>query len=123
VDFNQRQSLIAANLVLYLGRWFNRRSAALRQWNIPEPATDGFMAALAFGAAYLAFHVKVNFELAGRDVLLVAFFTTIGLDASIRRVARGGVMLAMLTAFAFADSLIPGTAWASPSRICQAPCQ
>ena len=121
MDFNPRQTPIVANLELYLGRWFERRFAALRQWNVPKPVTGGFMAALAFGAAYLAFHVKVNCELAGRDVLLVAFFTTIGLDESIRRVARGGVMLAMLTAFAFANSLPPRTARTSPSRICQAP--
>lgn len=106
VDFNQRQTLIVAILVLFLGRWLNRRFAALRRWNIPEPVTGGFMASLAFGAAYLAFRFKVSFELAGRDVLLIVFFTTIGLNASIRTLARGGLMLAVLTAFAVANNLI-----------------
>ena len=106
VDFNQRQTLIIAILVLFAGRFLNRRFAPLRQWNIPEPVTGGLIAALASGALYLVFDLRIGFELAGRDVLLIVFFTTIGLNASVRMLTRGGVMLAFLTVFAVANNLI-----------------
>ena len=50
MDFNQRQTLIIAILVLFAGRFLNRQFAPLRQWNIPEPLTGGFLASLVSGS-------------------------------------------------------------------------
>lgn len=106
VDFNQRQTLIIAILVLFAGRHLTRRFAPLRDWNIPEPVTGGVIASLLAGALYLAFDVRIGFELAGRDILLIVFFTTIGLNANVRMLARGGAMLGLLTAFAVANNVV-----------------
>ena len=121
VDFNQRQTLIIAILVLFAGRFLNRRFAPLRRWNIPEPVTGGLIAALVFGALYLALDLKIGFELTGRDTLLIVFFTTIGLNASIRMVARGGVMLAFLTVFAVANNLIQDIVGVTVAKVTGAP--
>ena len=51
VELNQRQTLILAILVLFVGRWLNRHVAPLREWNIPEPVTGGVLASVAFGVA------------------------------------------------------------------------
>ncbi len=68
VDFNQRQTLIVAILMLFLGRRLNRRFAVLRRGNILEAVTRGVVASLGFGAACRVFQAKIGFELAGRDV-------------------------------------------------------
>jgi hypothetical protein len=41
VDFSQRQTFIIAILMLFAGRFLNRRFAPPRQWNIPEPVAAG----------------------------------------------------------------------------------
>ncbi len=87
MDLNQRQTLILAILVLFLGRWLNRHAKPLRDWNIPEPVTGGL-------------GVRVTFTMEARDILLIVFFTTIGLSANVRLLAAGGRMLVALTLIA-----------------------
>ena len=103
VELNQRQTLILAILVLFVGRWLNRHVAALREWNIPEPVTGGVVASVAFGLLYLVAGTQVSFTLDWRDGLLVVFFTTIGLSANVRMLAAGGTMLVILTLVAVAN--------------------
>jgi glutamate:Na+ symporter, ESS family len=103
LELNQRQTFILAILVLFLGRWLNRRVALLREWNIPEPVTGGVVASIAFGVLYLAGNAAVSFTLDWRDGLLIVFFTTIGLSADIRTLAAGGTMLVVLTLVAIAN--------------------
>lgn len=103
MELDQRQTLILAILVLFLGRWLNRHVAALREWNIPEPVTGGVVASVAFGILYLVAGSQVSFTLDWRDGLLIVFFTTIGLSADIRMLAAGGSMLAILTVVAVAN--------------------
>ncbi len=97
VDLNQRQTLILAILELFLGRWLNRHVGRLRDWNIPEPVTGGLVASLVFGLVWIALDVQVTFTMDARDILLIVFFTTIGLSANVRLLAAGGRMLAILT--------------------------
>jgi ESS family glutamate:Na+ symporter len=47
MELDQRQTLIVAILVLFIGRWLNRRFAPLCDWNIPEPVTGGLVASLS----------------------------------------------------------------------------
>jgi glutamate:Na+ symporter, ESS family len=106
VDLNQRQTLILAILVLFLGRWLNRRVAPLRDWNIPGPVTGGLVASLIFGLAWIVLDVQVTFTTDARDILLIVFFTTIGLSANVRLLAAGGRMLAILTLVAVVNLAI-----------------
>jgi hypothetical protein len=61
-----------------------RPGALLRELSIPEPVTGGLLFSLLFALLYLASGTVVEFELRARDVLLVYFFTTIGINASAR---------------------------------------
>jgi ESS family glutamate:Na+ symporter len=106
MELDQRQTLIVAILVLFLGRWLNRRFAPLRDWNIPEPVTGGLVASLAFGALYLVAGQQIAFTMDLRDTLLVAFFTTIGLSANVGMLSSGGVILLVLTIVAAANNVI-----------------
>jgi ESS family glutamate:Na+ symporter len=101
-----RHTLILAILVLFAGRWVNRRIHWLRDYSIPEPVTGGILASLALTAVQLVTGIELQFDLAARDTLLVAFFATVGLSARISTLAAGGLMLAILTAIAVVNLVI-----------------
>ncbi len=102
MDFDARQTVIAAVLVLFLGKYLNNKIEILRKYNIPEPVTGGLVASLFFGMLYLIFHLDVNFSTRYRDILLVVFFTSIGLSTEIKSIIKGGKALLILTIFAVA---------------------
>lgn len=85
-----------AILVYFLGAGLNGVIAPLRRWNIPEAVTGGLIAALATLVAYRVFGLAISFDLAARDMLLLYFFTGIGLNARLSDLATGGRPLAIL---------------------------
>ena len=106
MEVDQRQTLILAILVLFAGRWLNRAVGPLREWNIPEPVTGGILASLVFGILYFTLKLEVTFEMGARDVLLIVFFTTIGLSANVRMLAAGGSMLVLLALVAATNNVM-----------------
>jgi ESS family glutamate:Na+ symporter len=85
-------------VVLFVGKALNQRLALLREYNIPEPVTGGLLFAVAFWLVFLASGYRVTFELTARDVLLVYFFTTIGINARVSDLKAGGRPLVILLA-------------------------
>lgn len=87
-------------VVFFLGSGLNRAFAPLRRWNIPEAVTGGLIAAVATLLIYEVFGRAVSFDLGARDVLLLYFFTGIGLNARLGDLIAGGwplVTLLLLT--------------------------
>ncbi len=101
-----RHTLILAILVLFGGRWVNRRIPFLRNYSIPEPVTGGLIASLILTLIHVVAGVEIKFDLGARDTLLIAFFTTVGLSARVRLLAAGGAMLAILTVVAVVNLVI-----------------
>lgn len=89
-------SFTIAILVYFLGAGLNGVIAPLRRWNIPEAVTGGMLAALATLVAYRVFGLAISFDLDARDMLLLYFFTGIGLNARLSDLATGGKPLAIL---------------------------
>ncbi len=87
-----------AIVVFFAGAGINRLIAPLRQWDIPEAATGGLLAALAMLAARQLFHLDVRFDVEARDLLLLYFFTGIGLNAKLGDLLSGGRPLAIFLA-------------------------
>lgn len=85
-------------VVLFVGKRINSAVGFLREFSIPEPVTGGLLFSVLFGLVYAASGVAVEFELAARDMLLVYFFTTIGINASLRDLVQGGKPLMILLA-------------------------
>jgi len=83
-------------VVYFVGMHLNRRVALLRAYNIPEPVSGGLIAAIITLSLYAGFGVELEFELETRDVLLVYFFTAIGLNARFSDLLAGGRPLAIL---------------------------
>ncbi|APO67364.1 sodium/glutamate symporter protein [Rhizobium gallicum] len=102
-------SVTAAIVVLFVGKALNQRLAVLRKYNIPEPVTGGLLFSVTFGLLYLFSGIKVDFDLTARDILLVYFFTVIGINAHVGDLVRGGkplgVLLAVTVTFMFVENL------------------
>ena len=85
-------------LVYFIGANLTQRFRILREWSIPEPVSGGLLAAL-IALAVVAFTGKeIQYQLDARDVLLVYFFTTVGLNASFADLKRGGPALGLMLA-------------------------
>ncbi|WP_020506775.1 sodium/glutamate symporter [Lamprocystis purpurea] len=96
-------------VVLFIGKRLNDTIGILREFSIPEPVTGGLLFSILLGVLYFASGVAVAFDLQARDILLVYFFTTIGINASARDLLAGGrpllILLAVTIAFMFAQNL------------------
>ena len=102
MELDSRQTIIVAILVLFLGKYLNKKINILRKYNIPEPVTGGLVASLFFGLLYLLFDVDINFTTRYRDILLIVFFTAIGLSTKVKSIIKGGKVLLTITVFAIA---------------------
>jgi Na+/glutamate symporter len=89
-------------LVLFVGKRLNDQVRFLRELSIPEPVTGGLLFSILFGLLYAASGIEVDFALRARDILLVYFFTTIGINASARDLLAGGRPLVILLAITIA---------------------
>ena len=102
MEIDARQTLIVAVLVLFLGKYLNKRIGILRKYNIPEPVTGGIVASLFFGLLYLVFDLDLLFSTHHRDILLIVFFTSLGLSTEVRSIVKGGKVLLITAVFAIA---------------------
>ena len=89
------QTLALAAAILMLGRLLNRAIPLLARYNIPEPITGGLAWAGCTAALFLASGTEIAVSGVLRGPLLLAFFTTIGLGADLRRLRQGGPALAV----------------------------
>ena len=85
-----------AIVVFFVGSGLNSLIAPLKRWNIPEAVTGGLLAALVTLFAFKALGVEIAFDLAARDMLLLYFFTGIGLNAKFSDLLSGGRPLLVL---------------------------
>jgi len=87
-------TLVAASLVLLLGRGLVARIGFLRAYNIPEPVAGGLVVALLL-LALRSFDVHVQFDTSLQTPLMLAFFATIGLSADFASLKKGGRVVAV----------------------------
>ena len=89
-------------VVFFLGAFLTRKISFLGDYNIPEPVSGGLAVALLTWAYLVFTGQQIVFDLEVRDYLLVAFFATIGLNAQISDLFRGGKLLLLLLALTLA---------------------
>ncbi|WP_028021665.1 sodium/glutamate symporter [Enterovibrio calviensis] len=83
-------------LVLFIGRRLNQAIPFLKEFSIPEPVTGGILFSVLFSLFYAFTSLEVSFNLVARDILLVYFFTTIGINSSLKDLMQGGKPLVVL---------------------------
>ncbi|MEM1071615.1 MAG: sodium/glutamate symporter [Planctomycetota bacterium] len=94
--------VILAVLVLGLGHAINKRVPILDRANIPIPVTGGILCSLVVLGLSLVFDLALTFDMRLRDLLLLVFFSTIGLGAKLSSLAAGGRALVVLLVLAAA---------------------
>lgn len=101
-DFDSVQTLAIAILVLYMGMLVIRHVGFLRNNDIPIPVVGGLLFAIFTGLAYSQFDLKLHFDMALKEPMMLAFFASIGLGADMRLLARGGPKLLWFAVICFA---------------------
>jgi glutamate:Na+ symporter, ESS family len=97
-------------IVYFLGAFLTRHVRFLRDYNIPEPVVGGIAIAVATWIFFSASGKPIIFDLSVRDQLLVIFFTTLGLNARISDLAKGGrfvfTLLVLTVVFLIIQNLV-----------------
>ncbi len=106
-----------AIVVFFAGVGLNRLVTPLHRWNVPEAVIGGLLAAIVTLIAYAALGIEVSFSLDARDMLLLYFFTGIGLNAKLDDLISGGrpliVLLALTLVYLVIQNLIAAGAVAA----------
>lgn len=91
-------TLVAAIVVLLIGRATIARVGFLARYSIPEPVVGGLIVAVGLTFARLGTGAQLDFDMSAQAPLLLAFFSTVGLSADVRTLGQGGRKLLILLA-------------------------
>jgi ESS family glutamate:Na+ symporter len=97
---NTATTLALAIVALWLGYQINRRIGFLNRYNIPPAVTGGLPISALVALSEVFSGWQIRFDLQLRDLLLIAFFSTIGLSAKLRQMLDGGKALAIMLGLA-----------------------
>jgi len=103
------QTLALASVVLFLGYAIRRRIAVLDRYNIPAPVVGGFLFAAVALALRLGGILAFEFDTTLQAPLMIAFFTTIGLGASLGLLKIGGPQVLLFWGLASLLAVIQDT--------------
>ncbi len=117
MELDSRQTIILAVLVLFLGRLLNNKIPLLHRYNIPAPVSGGIIASLCFSIIYFFTDNKVEFSLHQRDILLIVFFTCVGLSARFSTLIQGGKALITLLIIAICYLFIQNITGVAVSQV------
>ena len=110
IEVNSYYTLIAATMVLLLGKLMVSKIKFLRDFNIPEPVAGGLVAAICLFSLHAATGIGFQFQKPLQDAFMLIFFTSIGLSADFSRLKAGGIPLVVFTAivgaFIFVQNVI-----------------
>ena len=93
VEFNLLYTLLVAIVVLFAGQALVKRVAWLERFSVPSPVVGGCLIAIILAAADAFAGFRVSFDMTLKDTFLLIFFTTVGLAADARMLAKGGPRL------------------------------
>ncbi len=99
------QVLALGCLGIVIGMWLKKKLPILDRLCIPTSIVGG----LVFALVALALHDRyANFEYDGalRDVMMIAFMTTIGVNARLELIRRGGIQVLLMLALATAGAVL-----------------
>ena len=91
--FNAFYTLIAAVIVLLLGRFLVNNIDFLRRYNIPEPVAGGLVAAVVSLLVHQFFGYSMTTSSELQTSFMLVFFSSIGLSANFAKLKEGGVGL------------------------------
>ncbi len=93
IALNGYYTLIAATIVLLIGRILVKKIKFFQNFNIPEPVAGGLLAAFLITLLYSFTGMTFTFEKPLQDAFMLIFFSSIGLSADFSRLKQGGMPL------------------------------
>ena len=93
VELDLIHTILVSMVVLFVGRALVAHVGVLQRFSIPAPVVGGGLVAILLAFADGLGGLKFAFNLALKDTLLLMFFTTVGLAADARMLAKGGMKL------------------------------
>jgi len=105
LKLNAVQALALAASGVALGAWLKKKLRVLDRLNIPDSIVGGLLYALVL-LVLRDRYLNLEMDLALRDLLMVAFFTTIGMSASWQIIRQGGRQVLWFWALATAGALL-----------------
>src|SRR5512134_290496 len=91
-------TILLSMVVLFVGRGLVASIGVLQRFSIPAPVVGGGIVAIVLAFADGLGGFKISFNMALKDSLLLMFFTTVGLAADARMLAKGGMKLVVFLA-------------------------
>ena len=93
VHVDMVQALALAVCTYYLGVKLKRVIPLLERFSVPSPVVGGVPFAFVLSVLEGMGVMRVEFDSTLQTVLMLAFFTTIGMMASLRLIGQGGKLL------------------------------
>ncbi len=104
--FDMIQTVALAAVVLFAGYGIRRRIGFLDRFNIPAPVVGGFVFAALALALRQSGIVAFEFDTTLQSPFMIAFFTTIGMGASLALLRKGGPQVLMFWGLASALAVL-----------------
>ena len=94
-QLNMAETVGFAIILLLLGRWIKKKVSFFEKFFIPAPVIGGtlFSIILLIGHQTETFTFSFNDDI--KNLLMIAFFTTVGFSASLKILKKGGVGVAL----------------------------
>lgn len=117
ISLSPVESLLAACLVLLVGRWLTSHIGFLARYSIPDPVVGGLLFAVAVFVLTDFVGLEISMDTDIRSIFLLIFFSCIGLTADLRLLKRGGprllvFLLALVPFLVLQNAVGLGMAWA-----------
>ncbi len=86
-------TLVIAVFFLFIGRYLVSKISFFRNYNLPEPVIGGLVAAITAFILYKLFNISATFDAQIQTILMLMFFTSVGLSADFLKLKEGGKSL------------------------------
>jgi ESS family glutamate:Na+ symporter len=96
IQIDNIQMLALSIVVLFLGMYLTSKIKFLQNNYIPPAVTGGLIFSLVTWGFYGFADIALEFDMRIRDMLLLTFFSTVGLGARLRTLASGGKALVIM---------------------------
>lgn len=110
MQFNQISTLCLSVVMFFIGKFLVERIAFLDRFCIPAPVVGGLLFSIVVTALKSAGILQVQLDTSLQSLFMIAFFTTVGLGASLALIKLGGKLLViywvMCGVLAFAQNVI-----------------
>lgn len=93
VPLDMFETLGLAVVILFLGMFLRKRIHFLEKFCIPAPVIGGLIFAIISCILYATHLVEISFDETLKNVCMIIFFTTVGFQANLKVLKKGGIRL------------------------------